>query len=145
MATSALNSRVQSLVTEYGVFSQFWPQFEQTHGERRLVGFGVESIGSHTSDLNHVDPACRTCRHVRSVLLAIADLMPGELTLRRNALTYKSNFTAQLGGGVQVFSSTRHRSLDVGCKYHHILNTNLGNVNHGMDSLTLFFGVSFFR
>jgi hypothetical protein len=56
MATSALNSRVQSLVTEYGVFWQFWPQFEQTHGERRLVGFEVELIGSHTSDLNHVDP-----------------------------------------------------------------------------------------
>jgi hypothetical protein len=88
MATSALNSRVQSLVTEYGVFSQFWPQFEQTHGERRLVGFEVRLIGSHTSDLNHVDPACPTCRHLRSVLLAIADLMPGELTFSRNALTY---------------------------------------------------------
>ncbi len=88
MATPALNSRVQSLVTEYGVFSQFWPQFEQTHGERRLVGFEVELIGSHTSDLNHVDPACPTCHHVRSVLLAIADLMPSELTLSRNSLTY---------------------------------------------------------
>ena len=88
MARSALNSRVQSLVTEYGVFWQYWPQFEQTHGERRLVGFEVELIGSHTSDLNHVDPACSTCRHVRSVLLAIAGLMPGELTLSRNSLTY---------------------------------------------------------
>ena len=88
MATSALNSRVQSLVTEYGVFWQYWPQFEQTHGERRLVGFEVELIGSHTSDRNHVDPACSTCRHVRSVLLAIAGLMPGELTLSRNSLTY---------------------------------------------------------
>jgi hypothetical protein len=88
MATPTLNSRVQSLATEYGVFWQFWPQFEQTHGERRLVGFEVELIGSHASDLNHVDPACPTCRHVRSVLLAIADLMPGELTLSRNSFTY---------------------------------------------------------
>jgi hypothetical protein len=88
MLTSALNTRVQSLVTEYGVFWQFWPQFEQTRGERRLVGFEVELIGSHTSDLNHVDPACPACRHVRSVLLAIADFMPGELTLSRNSLTY---------------------------------------------------------
>ncbi len=88
MATPSLNSRVQSLVTEYGVFWQFWPQFDETHGERRLVGFEVELIGSHTSDLNHVDPACRTCRHVRSVLLAIAQLMPGELTLSRNSLAY---------------------------------------------------------
>ena len=55
------------------------------------------------------------------------------------------NFTAQLGGGVQVFSSSRRRSFDIGCKYHHISNANLGNVNHGMDSLMLFAGVSFFR
>jgi len=88
MATPALNSRVQSFVTEYGVFWQFWPQFEQIHGERRLVGFEVELIGSHTSDLNHVNPACTSCRHVRALLLAIADLMPGELTLSRNSLTY---------------------------------------------------------
>ena len=87
MTTLALNPRVQSLVTEYGVFWQFWPQFEQTHGERRLVGFEVELIGSHMSDLNHVDPACPTCRHVRSVLLAITDLMPGEFALSRS-LTY---------------------------------------------------------
>ena len=88
MVTVAVNSRMQSLVNEYGVFCQFWPQFEQTHGERRLVGFEVELIGSHALDLNHVDPACPTCRHVRSVLLAIADLMPGELSLNRNSLTY---------------------------------------------------------
>ena len=88
MATTSVNSAVQSLVTEYGVFWQFWPQFEQIHGERRMVGFEVELIGSHTSDLNHVDPGCAACRHVRSVLLSIADLMPGELGLSRNSLTY---------------------------------------------------------
>jgi hypothetical protein len=88
MATPTLNSRLQFLVTEYGVFWQFWPQFEQTHGERCLVGFEVELIGSHTSDLNHVDPACPTCGHVRSVLLAIADLMPRDASLSGNSLTY---------------------------------------------------------
>ena len=86
MATPALNSRVQSLVDEYGVFWQLWPQFEQTHGERRLVGYEAELIGSHTSDLNHVDPACPTCCHVRSVLLAIADLIPREFALSRKCL-----------------------------------------------------------
>lgn len=55
------------------------------------------------------------------------------------------NFTAQLAGGVQVFSSSRRRSFDFGCKYHHISNANLGNVNHGMDSLMLFAGVSLRR
>jgi len=46
MSSPPLNTRVQSLVAEYGVFWQFWPQFEQTNGERHLVGFEVELIGS---------------------------------------------------------------------------------------------------
>lgn len=88
MAIPALNSQVQSLVTEYGVFWQFWPQFEQINGERRMVGFEVELIGSHESDLNHVDPACPGCRHVRSVLLTIADLMPRDASFSGDSLTY---------------------------------------------------------
>ncbi len=88
MATPVLNPQLQFLVTEYGVFWQFWPQFEQIHGERSLVGFELELIGSHTSDLNHVDPACPTCDQVRSVLLAIADLMPDGLILSRSSFTY---------------------------------------------------------
>jgi hypothetical protein len=53
------------------------------------------------------------------------------------------NFTAQLGGGVQLLTPGRHRSFDIGCEYHHISNANLGNVNHGMDSVMLFAGFSF--
>jgi hypothetical protein len=55
------------------------------------------------------------------------------------------NFTAQLAAGVQVFSSSRRQSFDLVCKYHHISNANLGNVNHGMDSLMLFVGVTLHR
>lgn len=87
MATPGLNSQVQSLVTEYSVFWQFWPQFDQTHGERRVVGFEVELIGSHPSDLNHLDPGCSKCRTVRTVLLMIADLLPRE-ALGDNCLVY---------------------------------------------------------
>ena len=52
------------------------------------------------------------------------------------------NFTAQLGAGVQVFTS-RHHSIDFGYKYHHISNANLGRNNPGLDSHTVFVGVSF--
>ncbi len=55
------------------------------------------------------------------------------------------NFTAQLGGGVQLFGSNRHRAIDVGYKYHHISNANLDRQNPGMDSHMLFVGVSLFR
>ena len=88
MATLTLNPKAQSLVAEYSVFWQLWPQFEQIHGERRMVGFEVELIGFHTSDLNHLDPACPDCRHVRSVLFGIADALPRETSFRRNYLTY---------------------------------------------------------
>ena len=55
------------------------------------------------------------------------------------------NFTAQLGGGVQLFSPSRRTALDVGYKYHHISNANLGNQNPGMDSHMVFIGISLFR
>jgi hypothetical protein len=88
MSSPSLNTRVQSLVAEYGVFWQFWPQFEQTNGERRLVGFEVELIGSHKSDVKHVDPACPRCQNVRAVLLSIASLVRADLSIGVNSLTY---------------------------------------------------------
>lgn len=54
------------------------------------------------------------------------------------------NFTAQVGSGVQWFAG-RRSSIDFGYKYHHISNANLGDKNPGMDSHTLFMGVSFFQ
>jgi len=88
MATPALNFQAQSLAAEYSAFWQLWPQFEHIYGERRLVGFEVELIGFHASDLNHLDPSCPACRQVRAVLLAIADAMPRETSSRRNYLKY---------------------------------------------------------
>jgi hypothetical protein len=54
------------------------------------------------------------------------------------------NFTAQVAGGVQVFTS-RHRSVQFGYEYHHISNANLGRINPGMDSHVMFVGLSFVR
>jgi hypothetical protein len=88
MATPALDSRLQFVAAEYGVFWQSWPQFEDANGEHRLVGMELELIGRHASDLNHIDPACPLCRHVRSVLLEIADGMLREAVLTRDFLTY---------------------------------------------------------
>ena len=55
------------------------------------------------------------------------------------------NFTAQFGGGLQLFSSSRRAALDLGYKYHHISNANMDRCNPGLDSQMLFVGVSFFR
>ena len=88
MASPAMSQHGPSVVSEYGVFWQQWPEFEQTHGERRLVGLEVELIGSHASNNNHIDPSCRMCHHVRLVLLRIAYLMVQDLRGSGNSLTY---------------------------------------------------------
>jgi len=59
--------------------------------------------------------------------------------------TQQFNFTAQLGGGVQLFTSSRRTAIDLGYKYHHISNANLANQNPGLDSHMLFIGLSVFR
>ena len=87
MATSTVNSQIESIIAAYGIFWQMWPQFEQVGGERRLVGLEVELIGSHASDANHLDPSCPMCHHVRSILVEIADLMTKD-DVDGNALWY---------------------------------------------------------
>jgi len=44
--------------------------------------------GSHESDLKHVDPSCPRCRNVRAVLLSIANLVPADLAIGVNSLSY---------------------------------------------------------
>ena len=88
MASPAMSPQGQSVVNEYGIFWQQWPEFEQTAGERRLVGLEVELIGSHASNNNHLDPSCPMCHHVRLVLLGIAYLMVQDLGGSGNSLTY---------------------------------------------------------
>ena len=88
MASPAMSPHGPSVITEYGVFWQQWPEFEQTDGERRLVGLEVELIGSHASNNSHLDPSCRLCQRVRLVLLGIAYLMVEDLRGGGNSLTY---------------------------------------------------------
>jgi len=54
------------------------------------------------------------------------------------------NFTAQVGIGMELFTSDHH-SFEFGYQYHHISNANLGRDNPGMDSHVLFIGVTFRR
>ena len=42
--------------------------------------------------------------------------------------TSKFNFTARIGGGVQIFTQER-RAVDIGCHWSHISNANLGQQN----------------
>lgn len=59
--------------------------------------------------------------------------------------TQQFNFTAQLGAGVQLFTSSRRVAIDLEYRYHHISNANLASQNPGLDSHMLFVGLSLFR
>ena len=89
MTITAISS--QSKLNDYGVFWQQWPEYEQTHGERRLVGLEVELIGSHISSENHIDPRCPMCHQVRLALLEIASLMVQELSGSKDSLMCSVN------------------------------------------------------
>jgi len=71
MAAAVVSSDLQIPVSEY-LFFELWPQFAAIGGERQRLGLEVELIGSHTPDLNHVDPGCPMCSQLRSFLLAVA-------------------------------------------------------------------------
>ena len=66
MASAVVSLALQSSVSEYAVFYELWPQFAARGGERQQLGLEVELIGSHTSDVNHIDPACPMCSRLRS-------------------------------------------------------------------------------
>lgn len=82
-------------------------------------------------------------RHVEPFLTSAGGFL--YFNHRMFGATQQFNFTAQLGGGVQLFTSSRRTAIDLGYKYHHISNANLANQNPGLDSHMLFVGLSLFR
>ena len=56
-------------------------------GERQRVGVEVELIGSHTTAITHLDPACPMCIRLRSLLLSVANSLVGEITASSPSIT----------------------------------------------------------
>jgi hypothetical protein len=57
--------------------------------------------------------------------------------------TSKFNFTARGGGGVQIFAK-RHQSVDIGCRWMHISNANLGVRNPEFNGIQVSLGYHWF-
>ena len=84
----------------------------KTHYERRVVGFEVELIGSHTSDLRYVDPSCSTRCHVRSALEKACHTASSSSTFRFRLAIHmlftvlmaiiKSHLTSPRDGGLRA-------------------------------------------
>jgi hypothetical protein len=58
--------------------------------------------------------------------------------------TSNFNFTARGGGGIQVFTKPR-QSLDIGCRWSHISNANLGIENPEFNGIQVSMGYHFRR
>lgn len=108
-----------------------------THTGRRVYSYGIGAspIGAQVNFVHF--------RRVEPFLTSGGGFL--YFNHRMFGTTQQFNFTAQLGGGVQLFTSSRRTAIDLGYKYHHISNANLGNQNPGLDSHMLFIGVSLFR
>ncbi len=61
-----------------------------------------------------------------------------------NSAGKQFNFTAELGGGAQIFTST-NKAVTLGYKYHHLSNAYRGTVNPGFDANVIYIGVSVFK
>jgi hypothetical protein len=144
LSTSAIAQEQQRAYSEYTYW--FGGSFENGHAfsstigastGRRAYSYGVggSPIGAQVNFVHY--------RHVEPFLTSGGGFL--YFNHRMFGTTQQFNFTAQLGGGVQLFTSSRRTAIDLGYKYHHISNANLGNQNPGLDSHMLFVGVSLFR
>ena len=108
-----------------------------TNSGRRAYSyaFGGSPIGAQVNFVHY--------RHVEPFLTSGGGFL--YFNHRMFGTTQQFNFTAQLGAGVQLFTSSHRTAFDLGYKYHHISNANLGNQNPGLDSHMLFVGLSLFR
>lgn len=61
-----------------------------------------------------------------------------------NQLGKQFNFTADVGGGLQLFYRPQ-KAITFGYKLHHISNAERGDLNPGFDSNVLYLGFSFFK
>ena len=58
--------------------------------------------------------------------------------------TSRVNFTARVGGGLQVFTGKR-QSLDIGCRWLHVSNANLGVSNPEFNGIQVGLGYHWFK
>jgi hypothetical protein len=141
-----LESRYERLIYSREPFAVCWV-FEaiplalvgdpHTSNGHRAYAYGVggSPIGAQVNFVHY--------RHVEPFLTSGGGFL--YFNHRMFGTTQQFNFTAQLAGGVQFFTSSHRTAIDLGYKYHHISNANLGNQNPGLDSHMLFIGLSLFR
>lgn len=76
-------------------------------------------------------------------ILYLTEVVPDLRTpLNPRATGAKLNFTAEMGGGVEI-GRKNNRNFIIGYKYHHLSNLYTGNMNVGFNSNMVYFGMMF--
>jgi hypothetical protein len=76
---SAIPSRLKEFVERFEICWEALPDYYYVKKEKRQIGFTLELTGTHERGVEHPEPGCEHCRHVRVALQEIADwILPKE-------------------------------------------------------------------
>jgi lipid A 3-O-deacylase len=118
---------------EYGV--DFIPLFA-TSKTQRVKGGGFEPIVVRWNSSHHFGPVVPYIELAGGGVFTTANVPPGK--------TSTVNFTARAGGGIHIIARD-HQSLDLGCRWTHLSNANLGAVNPQFNGVQLTLGYHWFK
>ena len=118
---------------EYGF--DLMPVFVQLNPQR-IYGGGFDPIILRWNSSVHASRAAPYIELGGGAVRTTSNLPVGD--------TSNFNFIARGGGGIQIF--TKHRqSLDIGCRWWHISNANLGGRNPEFNGVQLSLGYHWFK
>jgi hypothetical protein len=70
---SSVLSKLKELVERFQICWEALPDYYYVKKEKRQIGFTVELTGTHERGVEHPEPGCQHCHHVRLALQEIAD------------------------------------------------------------------------
>ena len=118
---------------EYGV--NLIPVFRQT-GPQAIWGGGLEPVILRWNSSLHASGVAPYIELAGGAVRTNTNLPVGD--------TSKFNFTARGGGGIQLFTTSRH-SVDIACRWSHISNANLGVKNPEFNGIQVSVGYHWFK
>jgi hypothetical protein len=103
---------------------------------RTVFGGGFEPVILRWKSSHHLGLLAPYIELAGGALFSSSNLPPGN--------TSAVNFTARAGGGIQVFTK-RRQALDVGCRWWHVSNANLGVRNPEFNGVQVGIGYHWFK
>lgn len=118
---------------EYGV--NLMPVFVQRR-PNALYGGGLDPVVLRWNSSLHADRVVPYIELAGGSVLTNSNLPRGD--------TSNFNFTVKGGGGIHIFTTDR-QSLEIGCRYYHVSNANLGRRNPEFNGVQITLGYHWFK